>query len=237
MDYIFNLISHIHLNPETFLFFSEMDKIKHMSLSATILIFDFIVRFFFIQKKQNGTLALTLAIRDTLLIGVTKEIFDMLGMGTPDLRDLSADILGFLFPIYIYLVYLDGRKLKDDDLLNYSDDAFRELRNKTKHFKKEFSEGLHSSFGYSWSKTIDYFIPTSFTDFEMAVKKRMKQKEMSEGKYSLSRLLKTIKYFFIFLFYAIIEFFIDLFKMPFFIIGKTLYLFFNSMTFILRRFE
>lgn len=140
MDYILNFINHIHLNPETFLFFLEMDKIKHMTLSAIILIFDFVIRFYFVQKKQNGTLALALAIRDTLLIGVTKEIFDMLGMGTPDLRDLSADILGFLFPIYIYMVYLDGKKLKEDDLLTYSDDAFRELRNKTKHFKKEYSE-------------------------------------------------------------------------------------------------
>lgn len=140
MDYILNFINHIHLNPETFLFFYETDKIKHMTLSATILIFDFLIRFHFIQKKKDVKLALALAIRDTFLIGATKEILDMFGLGTPDLRDLSADILGFLFPVYIYLAYLDGKKLKDDDLLTYSDDAFRELRNKTKYFKKEFSE-------------------------------------------------------------------------------------------------
>lgn len=70
----------LHLHPEAFLFLSEPDKIKHMSLSAAILAFDFAIRYFFVQKKSGVSMALTYAVRDTLIIGLGKEAADMAGL-------------------------------------------------------------------------------------------------------------------------------------------------------------
>lgn len=75
-----NHLRMLHLHPEAFIFLSEPDKIKHMVLSAAILAFDFAIRYFFVQKKSDVSMALAYAVRDTLLIGLGKEAADMSGL-------------------------------------------------------------------------------------------------------------------------------------------------------------
>jgi hypothetical protein len=67
--------------------------------------------------------------------------------------------------------------------------------------------------------------------------KRKYKKEIHESHYSFKSLWKIIKFSFIFIVYGTIDFLIDLIKMPFFILFKTLYIFFSAFSFLLEKFK
>ncbi|MDD3144748.1 MAG: hypothetical protein PHV23_01410 [Candidatus Gracilibacteria bacterium] len=218
-------------------FFLQTDKQKHILLSAIILIFDFLVRYYFIQKKSNSIYSIAFALRDTILIGLFKELIDMMGFGEASVLDFVGDSIGFLFPIYLYFSYRESKKLGNKDIFNYTDDIFRHFFISLKLFKKETGESIKYGFGYFTKLIRDKINEDNFTDIEMFKAKNKSKKELQEGILSIKNITKIIKYFFIFIIYGTIDFLIELIKMPFFVLFKTFYLFFNSMAFVLNRYK
>nr|MDD3720424.1 hypothetical protein [Candidatus Gracilibacteria bacterium] len=218
-------------------FFYQTDKQKHMAVSAIILIFDFCIRYYFIQKKSNSLYAIAFALRDTILIGLLKEFIDMMGFGEASVMDFVGDSLGFLFPIYLYFSYKESKKLGNKDIFNYTDDIFRQIFIGIKLVGKETGESFKYGFGYFTKLIKDKINEDSFSDMEMFKLKNKSKIELQEGIGSIKNIIKVIKYFFIFIIYGTLEFVIELVKMPFFVLFKTFYIFFNSMAFVLNKYK
>lgn len=218
-------------------FFHQTDKQKHMLLSAIILIFDFCIRYYFIQKKTNSLYAIAFALRDIILIWLFKEFIDMLWYWEPSVMDFVWDTLGFLFPIYLYFSYKESKKLWNKDIFNYTDDLFRQLFISIKLVWKETWESFRYWFWYFTKLVRDKINEDSFTDIEMFKVKNKSKIEFQEWIWSVKNILKVIKYFFIFIVYWTLEFIIELIKMPFFVLFKTLYIFFSSMSLLLSKFK
>lgn len=218
-------------------FFLQTDKQKHILLSAIILIFDFLVRYYFIQKKSNSIYAIAFALRDTILIWLFKELIDMMWFWEASVLDFVWDSIWFLFPIYLYFSYRESKKLWNKDIFNYTDDIFRHFFISLKLFKKETGESIKYWFWYFTKLIRDKINEDNFTDIEMFKAKNKSKKELQEWILSIKNITKIIKYFFIFIIYWTIDFLIELIKMPFFVLFKTFYLFFNSMAFVLNKYK
>ena len=177
-------------------FFYQNDKQKHIIVSAFILIFDFIVRYYFIQNKQNWSYAFAFALRDTIMIWLFKEFIDLLWFWEASLWDMVANIIWFLFPIYLYYSYKESRKLWQKDILNYLDDSFRQLFISIKWVKKEVWEWVYHGFSYYSKLLRDKINEDAFSDIEMFQSKRKKKKEVEEWILSIKELRKVIKYLF-----------------------------------------
>lgn len=218
-------------------FFQQTDKQKHMLLSAIILIFDFCIRYYFIQKKNNTIYAIAFALRDVILIWLFKELIDMMWFWEASVMDFVGDSLWFLFPIYLYFSYKESKKLWNKDVFNYTDDVFRHIFISLKIFWRETWESVKHWLWY-FSKLIrDKINADSFSDTEMFKARNKSKIELQEWILSIKNVFKVIKYFLIFIIYWTLEFIIELIKMPFFVLLKTLYIFFNSMSLILSKFK
>lgn len=218
-------------------FFYQTDKQKHMAVSAIILIFDFCIRYYFIQKKSNSLYAIAFALRDTILIWLLKEFIDMMWFGEASVMDFVWDSLWFLFPIYLYFSYKESKKLWNKDIFNYTDDIFRQIFIGIKLVWKETWESFKYWFWYFTKLIKDKINEDSFSDMEMFKLKNKSKIELQEWIWSIKNIIKVIKYFFIFIIYWTLEFVIELVKMPFFVLFKTFYIFFNSMAFVLNKYK
>lgn len=218
-------------------FFWQSDKQKHILLSAAILIFDFIVRYFFIQKRKNSFYAISFALRDTIFIWLFKEIIDMMWFWTASLMDFVWDTIWFLFPIYLYFSYKESKKFLKKDIFNYLDDSLRHLFSSLKTTWKETWESIKYWFSYFNKVVRDRIDDSSYSDIEMFKSKNKSKIELQEWISSIKNLLKSLKYLIIFIIYWILDFIIEFIKMPFYIFGKTLYIFFKSMTYLLKKFS
>lgn len=218
-------------------FFLQEDKQKHIILSTILLISNFYVRYYHLEKRKHAFKSLALALRDTLLIWLIKEIADSMWMWEASLADIAADIIGLLFPIYLYFAYKESRKIKEKDILNYTDDTMRHFLNFFITQGKEIKEWMFHGLTYFSMLVRDKINNEAFNDVEMFQAKRRYKKEIHESNDSFKSLWKIIRFSFIFIVYGTIDFLIDLIKMPFFILFKTLYIFFSSFSFLLEKFK
>lgn len=213
-------------------FFTQADKQKHIFFSALILLFDFIIRYFFIQKRKNIIYAFTFALRDTIIIWFLKEFVDFLWFWTPDFMDLLWNSLGIIFPVYLYFSYKEIQILWKKDFFIYLDDYLRQLLIFLKILKKETKEWFSFWFAY-FSKYIHKKIETdAFSDKELFLWKKNRDKEIAESISIFKKVFKLLKYFFIYIFFWILDFFMELIKMPFFILQKTFGLIWKSLKII-----
>lgn len=209
-------------------FFTQSDKIKHIFLSAIILVFDFCVRYFFISKGRTSRSAVY-AIRDTLMIGIGKEIADALGFWTPDALDILGDVLWFLFPIYLYFLYKEAFLLKKKKLFKYGDDVIRANILYIQNVIKETYEGIVAWLKYIFLLSEKLLQQGASNRKDIILSSRKKNKELYEAKISLKKwghvLIFTIRFFF----WGILDFLIDILIMPFYIVWKTVSFFYKSI--------
>lgn len=219
-------------------FLWQNDKQKHIVVSCFLLVSNFSIRYFLIQKRKNVIYALSFALRDTILIWLFKEFLDLLGFGDSSIDDFIANCIGFMFPLYLYFTYKHWVKLKKEkDLLNYTDDTFRHLFKSLGFASKEVGEWLYYRFLYHGKKIKDKINEDSFSDLEIFIARKKSRKEIQEWYSALKKLWKSMLYILQFLAYSIIDFIIEVIKMPFVILLKTLYYVFNWIAVSLERFK
>ncbi|MFH0834245.1 MAG: hypothetical protein V2A63_02565 [Patescibacteria group bacterium] len=74
------------------------DKFLHLKISLLLFTIIFAARLTFRQHASEAV-ALVLAVRDVLLIGIFKELLDgAFATGNPELADLAADFFGITIP-------------------------------------------------------------------------------------------------------------------------------------------
>lgn len=209
-------------------FFVQQDKVKHFSLSAIILVFDFWIRYLLISKGRK-TRSVVYAIRDTFMIGIFKEIADVFGFWTPDMMDILGDVLWFLLPIYLYFLYQEAFHFKRKNLFRYGDDVIRANVIYGGAVVKETLEGA-----IAWLKYI-VLLFLNLIKWQYSSRKMLfwvakkKNKEIYEAKVSFRKWIYVARYTIKFFSWSIIDFLIDFLIMPFYILGKTIYFFFKSI--------
>lgn len=218
-------------------FLLEQDKQKHIFASAFILVFDFFVRFFFIQDRKKAVYAIAFALRDTILIWFLKEFIDLLGFWTPDFMDLLGNSIWFLFPIYLYFSYKEVKKLWKKDFFEYIDEYFAHLLYSLKILKKEWKEGLKYSFSYWWKLFKNKIWEEEFSSLQLFKAKNRSSKELEEWFFYFKKTWKVFRYFVVFIFYSILDFVFDIIKMPFFVLYKTFCLVWKSFLIIWKSFR
>ncbi len=82
--------------------FFAWDKARHMIVSLALLAGLFSFRLFF-RSHRSEAVALVLSIRDLVIIGIAKELFDAMGFGDPEWMDLLADSIGIALPVIGFL--------------------------------------------------------------------------------------------------------------------------------------
>ncbi|MCF7836126.1 hypothetical protein K9N08_00505 [Candidatus Gracilibacteria bacterium] len=76
-----------------------VDKFSHLKISLLLFTLIFAVRLTF-RRHLSEAVALVLALRDVLIIGIFKELLDgAIGTGIPELADLIADVIGIAIPL------------------------------------------------------------------------------------------------------------------------------------------
>lgn len=74
------------------------DKFSHLKASLLLFTLIFAARLTF-RRHASEAIALVLALRDTLLIGILKELLDgVFGIGVVEFADLTADMFGIVIP-------------------------------------------------------------------------------------------------------------------------------------------
>lgn len=75
------------------------DKASHVKISLLLFTLIFATRLTFRQHASEAV-ALALALRDTIFIGICKELLDgAFGTGIPEFADLAADLVGVTIPL------------------------------------------------------------------------------------------------------------------------------------------
>lgn len=172
-------------------------------------------------------MALSFAFRDALLIGISKEIIDALGFGTPDIMDMFANILGLIFPLYLYISYREVEKIGESHLIANTPKFWHHIIKSTQNFSKEGSEGLYFVFK-NWITRIQQKPQTSQT-YKLKIRTK---KEWSESKQAWKRMKKVYTYSGLFFLSSILDFFVQILRMPFFILirgSRFIYSLFRSM--------
>ncbi len=77
--------------------FLPADKWQHLEISAVLFLLILGARITFRQHISEAV-ALTLSLRDVLIVGLLKEFFDAFGFGAAQISDLAADAIGILIP-------------------------------------------------------------------------------------------------------------------------------------------
>lgn len=74
------------------------DKFAHAKVSLVIFTIIFATRLTF-REHSSEAVALVLALRDTIFVGILKELFDgVFAIGVPEFADLVADSVGIAIP-------------------------------------------------------------------------------------------------------------------------------------------
>lgn len=181
-------------------FFLLIDKQKHIIVSLLLVIMIFLIRWL-LKLHKNNYYTISYAIRDTILIGIAKEIIDLFWFGNPQITDLLADSIGIFLPLYAYFLIKNLNSVKWHDFYRYEWDLARytfhnlyrvyfDIKNilKTK-IKKALFWGV--SVSIKKLKEENYILKDDFYDF-----------------------WKTLKYFFILEFVWAIDFIKFIFKLP-----------------------
>ncbi|MBI3332412.1 hypothetical protein HYZ99_05685 [Candidatus Peregrinibacteria bacterium] len=74
-----------------------VDTTRHFVISFVLFLELLTFRLLF-RRHSTESIALVLSVRDLIVIGLLKELFDALGFGTPDAMDLAADLIGITIP-------------------------------------------------------------------------------------------------------------------------------------------
>lgn len=225
----YSLELHLSTWADIFTFFSQYDKVKHITISAIILIFDFVMRYYFLSPKQKS-LSLVFAIRDTFMIGVLKEILDSFWYGTPDIWDLIGDIVWFSFPIYLYFLSREIVAFDKQRLFKYWDDILKQWYIDFVLLAKEGGEWLFAYIQYLCYMLNYRFSSKASIKKELFLIQKQKNKEVYEAKWAFKKLRKSLLFGGRFLIFSIIEFLIKIIKMPLYILLKTLYILCDSLT-------
>lgn len=198
-------------------FLQQNDKQKHILVSLILFFLFFVIRYYILYNKKHKLLSIIYAIRDTLFIGILKEVFDYFGFWTPDVQDLLADFIWLSFALYLYLAYKDIKSIsKDSNLLNYGDDVIRaNILNFKKMFKetKEWVEAFYACYINS------VLLNNNLKKYKL---KLTKNKEVSEAKYYIKRFFKYLFYSFFVIFMFLFDFIINFVYMFFYLPLKVL---------------
>jgi hypothetical protein len=80
------------------------DKFAHIKISLLLFILITAIRLTF-RRHMSEAVVLVLSLRDVLVIGLLKELFDgAFGTGVPELADIFADLIGILIPFFGLLI-------------------------------------------------------------------------------------------------------------------------------------
>lgn len=105
-------------------FFLLIDKQKHIVVSVLLLTMIFLIRFLLKLHKTYFEMA-SYAIRDTFLIGLVKEVVDLLWFWNPQITDLLADSIGIFLPLYAFFLIKNLNAVKGYDFYKHEADLAR----------------------------------------------------------------------------------------------------------------
>ena len=217
-------------------FFGSEDKIKHISLSAIIFVLGFALRYFG-KINAHWKQALFYAMRDAILIGVLKEITDGLGFGDPDLSDIVADLIGLMFPVYIFVAYRETMKICKTPLFEQAGDVSQAIVQQSSVAIEEAAESLASYVEYRLMYALSFFAPHIVSKRDLWEHRNEALNDACDAQSAAKRSMTSLHYGLLFLLDSVLTFAIDFVKMPFWVLGRTIYLLFEAILFAWDRFK
>ncbi|MDP2090985.1 MAG: hypothetical protein Q8K30_05315 [Candidatus Gracilibacteria bacterium] len=116
---------------ELYSFIFEYDKFRHFTLSLILFVIIFCIRKY--KLKNKGLLkVISYTIRDVFIIGIIKEIIDLMGFGEPNISDIVANSVGIIAPIYVYYIIRESEQIEKSKFFIYEIEVFKELKQKIK---------------------------------------------------------------------------------------------------------
>ncbi|MFH0776386.1 MAG: hypothetical protein V1936_02125 [Patescibacteria group bacterium] len=110
------------------------DKFSHLKISLLLFTLIFAARLTF-RRHASAAIALVLALRDTLLVGIFKELSDgAFGTGNPEWADLAADLFGITIP-FVGLLLTEFFEVGRETLVHSG--SRKILQNEENYFRRQ----------------------------------------------------------------------------------------------------
>ncbi len=120
---------------ELYSFIFEYDKFRHFTISLILFVLIFCIRKYKLKNRWLLKL-ISYTIRDVFIIWILKEIIDLMWFWEPSIRDLIADTIWIIFPIYVYYIIRESEQIEKSRFFIYEIEVFKELKEKIKNTYK-----------------------------------------------------------------------------------------------------
>lgn len=185
----------------TFIF--EYDKFRHFLISLLLFLIIFYIRKYKIKNRWFLKTAFY-TIRDVFVIWLLKEFVDLFGFWNPEIKDLLADSIWIIFPIYIYYLFKEKNKI-NNSFLKYERLSINKLEKNIFSTLKKLSLIIRKIYKISFFEKIVYL--------------------------SIKELFYTFMFFTLYTFVLALNIFIFCFEIPFLALIDTSKILFKSISF------
>lgn len=108
-------------------FFTQEDKLLHITVSLILFIFIIILRKYFLKNEWDIRIV-AFSIRDVLIIWILKELVDSLWFWNPQFWDMIANSLWIIIPIYLYYTVKESKKIEETNFIKYEKYLINEFK-------------------------------------------------------------------------------------------------------------